>query len=70
MHSTHTYIYILYLPPRFFGKGSLSWPSVPQIAAVLQPSLLVSLLFFQFLGGRDTVRLCAGQGALMREPCM
>lgn len=28
------------------------------------------LMFVQFLGGRDTVKLCAGRGELRREPCM
>lgn len=38
-------------------------------AAVLEHDLLMYLLFVQFLGGRDTVKLCAGQGKLMGEPC-
>lgn len=54
---------------------SLSWERVlvlivcASITAVLECDLLIYLLFVQFLGGRDTVKLSVEQGKLMGEPC-
>lgn len=53
---------------------SLSWERVlvliicASITAVLEYDLIY-LLFVQFLGGRDTVKLSVERGKLMGEPC-
>jgi len=39
------------------------------VAAVLERDLLTYLLFVQFVGGRDRVKLCVGPGKLMGDPC-
>lgn len=64
----YTYIY-MYIFFSVSGESSSVLISCVSVAAVLECDLFTCPLFVQFLGGRDTVKLCVEQGEPMGKPC-